>query len=283
MWNSKDVYYISDSTALLAEEMGKSMLCQFPEIGFNEEKIPFVREKRDAEMALARIMKQSGGLQPLIFCTIMEEQVRRVFDIAEVELIDLYGGFLSKLEHILEAKALHQPGFYRNRDDAKTEKRVEAIRYTLEHDDGKRTEGYDQADIILIGVSRTGKTPVSVYIATHMSLKAANFPMTADHLDAYELPADIIRNRTRAVGLTVTPQFLSRIREERYRGSKYASITTCKAELQRAEQLYMQHGIQIVHTEGKSIEELSAEVTNLPGICKKGRKRPPSESRDARE
>lgn len=273
MWNSKDVYYISDSTALLAEEMGKSMLCQFPEIGFNEEKIPFVREKRDAELALARIMKQSGGLQPLIFCTIMEEEVRRVFDIAEVELLDLYGSFLTKLEHILEAKALHQPGYYRTRDDAKTEKRVEAIRYTLEHDDGKRTEGYDQADLILIGVSRTGKTPVCAYIATHMGIKAANFPMTADHLDAYELPVDIIRNKARAVGLTVTPQFLHRIREERYRGSKYASITTCKAELQRAEQLYMQHSIQIVHTEGKSIEELSAEVTNLPGICKKGRKR----------
>ena len=275
MWNVKDVYYISDSTALLAEEMGRSLLCQFPETGFHEEKIPFVREKRDAELALARIMKQSGGLQPLIFCTIMEAEVRQVFDTAEVEMIDLYGGFLARLENVLEARALHQPGFYRNRDDAKTEKRVEAIRYTLDHDDGKKTEGYDQADIILVGVSRTGKTPVSVYIATHMGLKAANFPMTADHLGAYELPAEIIRNKTRAVGLTVTPQFLHRIREERYRGSKYAQLATCKAELQQAEQLYMQHGIQLVHTEGKSIEELSAEVTNLPGIRKKERLLPP--------
>ena len=271
MWNVKDVYYISDSTALLAEEIGQSLLCQFPEIGFHEEKIPFVREKRDAELALARIMKQSGGLQPLIFCTIMETEVRRVFDTAEVEMIDLYGGFLARLEDILEARALHQPGFYRNRDDAKTEKRVEAIRYTLDHDDGKKTEGYDQADIILVGVSRTGKTPVSVYIATHMGMKAANFPMTADHLGAYELPAEIIRNKARAVGLTVTPQFLHRIREERYRGSKYAQLATCRNELQQAEQLYMQHGIQLVHTEGKSIEELSAEVTNLPGIRKKER------------
>ena len=275
MWNVKDVYYISDSTALLAEEIGQSLLCQFPEIGFHEEKIPFVREKRDAELALARIMKQSGGLQPLIFCTIMEAEVRQIFDTAEVEMIDLYGGFLARLENVLEARALHQPGFYRNRDDAKTEKRVEAIRYTLDHDDGKKTEGYNQADIILVGVSRTGKTPVCVYIATHMGLKAANFPMTADHLGAYELPVEIIRNKSRAVGLTVTPQFLHRIREERYRGSKYAQLATCKAELQQAEQLYMQHGIQLVHTEGKSIEELSAEVTNLPGIRKKERLLPP--------
>jgi regulator of PEP synthase PpsR (kinase-PPPase family) len=271
MWNVKDVYYISDSTALLAEEIGQSLLCQFPEIGFHEEKIPFVRDKREAELALARIMKQSGGLQPLIFCTIMEAEVRQVFDTAEVEMVDLYGSFLARLENVLEAKALHQPGFYRNRDDAKTERQVEAIRYTLDHDDGKKTEGYDQADIILIGVSRTGKTPVCAYIATHMGLKAANFPMTADHLGAYELPADIIRNKARTVGLTVTPQFLHRIREERYRGSKYAQLATCKAELQQAEQLYMQHGIQIVHTEGRSIEELSAKVTNLPGIRKKER------------
>jgi len=171
----------------------------------------------------------------------------------------------------LEAEALHQPGFYRNRDDGKTEKQVEAIRYTIDHDDGRKTEDYDEADIILIGVSRTGKTPVCAYIATHMGLKAANFPMTPDHLGAYELPADIIRNKTRTVGLTVTPQFLHRIREERYKGSKYAQLATCRDELQQAEQLYMQHGIQIVHTEGKSIEELSAKVTNLPGIRKKER------------
>jgi regulator of PEP synthase PpsR (kinase-PPPase family) len=274
MWNVKDVYYISDSTALLAEEMGRSLLCQFPEIGFHEEKIPFIREKRDAELALARIIKQSGGLQPLIFCTIMEAETRQVFDRAEVELIDLYGGFLDRLERTLEAEALHQPGFYRNRDDGKTEKQVEAIRYTLDHDDGRKTEDYDQADIILIGVSRTGKTPVCAYIATHMGLKAANFPMTADHLGACELPADIIRNKARTVGLTVTPQFLHRIREERYQGSKYARLATCKDELQQAEQLYMQHGIQIVHTEGRSIEELSAKVTNLPGIRKKERLSP---------
>ncbi len=275
MWNVKDVYYISDSTALMAEDMGKSLLCQFPEIGFHEEKIPFVREKRDAEVVLAQIMEQSGGLQPLIFCTIMDAEVRRVFDTAEVEMIDLYGGFLDRLEHTLEAKALHQPGFFRNCDDSKTERQVEAIRYTLDHDDGRNTRGYDKADLILIGVSRTGKTPVCAYIATHMSLKAANFPMTADHLGAYEqLPADIIRNKSRSVGLTVTPQFLHRIREERYRGSKYAQLTTCKTELQQAEQLYMQHGIEIVHTEGKSIEELSAEVTNLPGIRKRERALP---------
>ncbi|XCN71646.1 MAG: pyruvate, phosphate dikinase/phosphoenolpyruvate synthase regulator [Candidatus Electrothrix aestuarii] len=271
MWTVKDVYYVSDSTALLTEDIGKSLLCQFPAIGLNEEKIPFVRTPHDAEKAVAHILKQSGGLLPLVFCTIINSEVLAVFDKAEIELFDLYGGLLDKLEVKLEAQALRQPGVFRNRDDAKPDKRVEAIHYTIEHDDGQRTSGYDQAEIILVGVSRTGKTPVSVYLATHMGLKTANFPMTADHLEAYELPADIIRNRKRTVGLTISPQFLHRIREERYKGSSYAQLATCRAEIGQAEQLYMRHGINTLNTEGKSIEELAVQITQLLGISKKKR------------
>ncbi|CAK8720200.1 Putative phosphoenolpyruvate synthase regulatory protein [Candidatus Electrothrix aarhusensis] len=271
MWSVKDVYYISDSAALLTEDIGKSLLCQFPAIGFNEEKIPFVKTRHDAEKAIAHILEQSGGLQPLVFCTIIDSDVCAVFDRAEIELFDLYGGLLDRLERKLEAKALRQPGAFRNPDDAQPDKRVEAIHYTIEHDDGQRTSGYDQAEIILVGVSRTGKTPVSVYLATHMGIKTANFPMTADHLGAYELPMDIIRNRKRTVGLTISPQFLHKIREERYKGSNYAQLATCRAEIRQADQLYMQHGIKTVNTEGKSIEELSVQVTQLLGISKKKR------------
>lgn len=188
-----------------------------------------------------------------------------------MELFDLYGGLLDRLEQKLEAKALRQPGVFRNRDDAQPDKRVEAIHYTIEHDDGQKSSGYDEAEILLIGVSRTGKTPVSVYLATHMGLKTANFPMTADHLAAYELPVDIVRNRRKTIGLTITPQFLHRIREERYKGSTYAQLATCRDEIRQAEQLYMRHGIKTVNTEGKSIEELAVQVTQLLGISKQKR------------
>jgi hypothetical protein len=272
MWNVKDVYYVSDSTALLTEDIGKSLLCQFPAIGLNEEKIPFVKTQHDAEKAVARIMKQSGGLLPLVFCTIIDPEIRDIFDRAEIEMFDLYGGLLDKLEHKLEAKALRQPGVFRNPGDtARPDKRVGAIHYTIEHDDGQRTSGYDQAEIILVGVSRTGKTPVSVYLATHIGLKVANFPMTADHLADYELPTDIVRNRHKTIGLTISPQFLHRIREERYKGSSYAQLATCRTEIRQAEQLYMRHGINTVNTEGKSIEELAVQVTQLLGISKKKR------------
>jgi regulator of PEP synthase PpsR (kinase-PPPase family) len=273
MWSVKDVYYVSDSTALLTEDMGKSLLCQFPEIGFNEEKIPFVRSIREARKALAHILDQSGGLQPIVFCTIMDRDVRTVFDVAEVEMLDLYGGFLNRLEQTLEAKALREPGFFRHNDDSQASQRVEAIHYSIEHDDGQKTSEYNEAEVILVGVSRTGKTPVSVYLATHMGLKAANFALTSDHLNNFKLPPDIVHNRKRVVGLTISAQYLHKIREKRYPGSTYAKLSTCSSELRQAEQLFLQHGIKTLKTDGRSIEELSVQVTQLLGISKKKWKR----------
>jgi len=269
MWNVKDIYYISDSTALLTEDMGKSLLCQFPEIGFNEEKIPFVRSVHDARKALDRILEQSGSLQPIVFCTIMDKEVRDVFDAAEVEMLDLYGGFLNDLERTLEARAVREPGFFRHTDDTMASERVEAIHYSIEHDDGQKTREYDEAEVILVGVSRTGKTPVSVYLATHMGLKAANFALTSDHLDAFKLPDDIVYHRNQVVGLTISAHYLHKIRQKRYPDSTYAKLSTCRTELKQAEQLFMQHGIKTLKTDGRSIEELSVQVTQLLGISKK--------------
>lgn len=271
MWSAKDVYYVSDSTALLTEDMARSMLCQFPEISFNEEKIPFVRTVNEAEKALKHILRQSRALQPLIFCTIMDDEVRAVFDVAEVEVLDLYGGFLNTLEMALETKALREPGYFRHGNSSQLDKRVEAIHYSLEHDDGKKIGEYDEADIILIGVSRSGKTPVSVYLATHLGLKAANFPLTPDHLSNYDLPADIVRNRARTVGLTTSPQYLHKMREKRYAGSSYAKLSTCTNELRQAEQLCLHHTIKTLNTEGRSIEEVAVQSTQLIGITRKRR------------
>ncbi|RUM36176.1 MAG: phosphoenolpyruvate synthase regulatory protein, partial [Desulfobulbus sp.] len=271
MWKIKDVYYISDSTAILTEELGRSLLCQFPEIHFNEEKIPFVRSVNEAKKALQHILEQSSALQPLVFCTIMDREVRAIFDVAEVVVFDLYGGFLNGLEKALEAKALREPGYFRHGDSSQTDQRVEAIHYTLEHDDGKKTSGYDAADIILIGVSRSGKTPVSVYLATHMGYKVANFPLTADHLSEYELPGDIVRNRRRTIGLTTSPAYLHKLRQKRYPGSSYASLATCANEVSQAEQLCLQHSIKTLNTEGRSIEEISVQTTQLLGLSRKRR------------
>jgi len=269
MWSSKDVYYISDSTGILATNLGQALICQFPEINFHEEKFPFVLNREEAKKILNYILKQSSGRRPLIFSTLMTQEIRAVFDSPEVELFDAFEIFMTRLEGCLEAKALGVPGFSRHIDNLTMAKRVEAIHYCLEHDDGVNTHELDEAEVILLGVSRSGKTPVSVYLATQMGLKSANFPLTAEYLREYTLPEGIIRNKKRAVGLTTTPELLHSVREKRYADSNYAKRSTCIEEIQTAETIFHNHQIPIVSTAGKSIEEIATQVSQELGLSKK--------------
>lgn len=269
MWTSKDVYYVSGSTGLLAEDMGQALLCQFQEVRFNQEKIPFIKDKAAAKKAMKYILEQSGGRRPLVFCTILNEKIQDIFDSPEVEFFNIFGNILEQLEVCLETRALRVTGYSRHLDEMILAERVEAIHYSIQHDDGTRTNEYNDAEVILVGVSRSGKTPVSVYLATHMGIKAANFPLTSDHLDSYKLPQDILRNKKKVVGLTISPHLLHKIREQRYSGSRYAQISTCTNELNQAKQIFMKCGIPIVDTDGISIEETSVQVTQLVGISKR--------------
>jgi len=269
MWSSKDVYYISDSTGILATNLGQALICQFPEINFHEEKFPFVLNREEAQKILAYILQRSSGRRPLIFSTIMTKEIRDVFDAPEVELFDAFEVFMTRLEGCLEAKALGVPGFSRHIDNLTMARRVEAIHYCLEHDDGINTHELDEAEVILLGVSRSGKTPVSVYLATQMGLKSANFPLTAEYLREYTLPAEIIRNKKRAIGLTTTPEVLHNVREKRYADSNYAKRSTCSEEIQTAETIFHNHQIPIVSTAGKSIEEVATQVSQELGLSRK--------------
>ncbi len=273
MTTTQDVYYVSGSTAILAEDMGKALLAQFQGMRFREEKIPFIYTPNDARKALDHILQQSVGNQPLVFCTIMDQATRDVFNCPEVKFFDIFLNTLELLEGALGAKALREPGYSRHFTISKMDKRVDAIHFSLEHDDGTRPAEYDEAEIILIGVSRSGKTPVSIYLATHMELKAANFPLTADHLDQHELPKEIVRNRKRAVGLTCSPLYLHTIREKRYAGSTYASLANCTRELQQAKQLYVRHNLKVLNVEGRSIEELAVQAIQAIGLTKKNQPR----------
>ncbi len=269
MWSSKDVYYISDSTGIMITNLGQALLCQFPEISFHEEKIPYVRSLKDAQKTLEYILNQSRGRRPIIFSTIMDLEIRNVFRSPEVEFFDVFDNFLDPLEHTLEARALRVPGFSRHSDNMTMAKRVEAINFCLEHDDGTKVNEFEEADVILLGVSRAGKTPVSVYLATQMGLKAANFPLTDEYLKAARLPDSVVHNLRRVVALTTTPELLHSIREKRYPGSKYARLTTCIEELQQAEELCHQQRVPIISSAGKSIEEIATQVAQEIGLARK--------------
>ncbi|MBU0730633.1 MAG: pyruvate, phosphate dikinase/phosphoenolpyruvate synthase regulator [Proteobacteria bacterium] len=269
MWSSKDIYYISDSTGILATGIGQALICQFPEINFREEKFPFILNKQDAQKTLQYILKESGGTRPLIFSTLMDPEIRNIFDAPEVELFDVFALFLDRLENCLEARALRLPGYSRHIDNLTMAKRVEAIDFCLHHDDGTKIGEFDEADVILLGVSRAGKTPVSVYLATQMGLKAANFPLTPEYLNLYTLPQEMHLNIRRAVGLTTTPELLKNVREKRYPDSNYAKLATCTKEIHQAERIFQQHQIPIISTAGKSIEEIATQVSQELGLSMK--------------
>ena len=199
----------------------------------------------------------------------MDPEIRQIFDNPEVEIFDIFGSLLDDLERSLETKALRVPGFSHHMDGMEMGKRVEAIHYCLEHDDGVNTHELDEAEVILLGVSRSGKTPVSVYLATQMGYKAANFPLTSEYLNQYKLPPELKAVTKRLVGLTTSPQFLSNVREKRYPASKYAKISTCREEIQQAEEIYRRNGIPSVSSSGKSIEEIATQICQVIDLPKK--------------
>ena len=261
MLKTKDVYYVSGSTGILAKNMGKALLAQFPEYDFKEESYPFIRTEEEARAVLKKILKRSGGSSPLVFSTLFFKDLNAIFDTPDVDFFNIFDYFLGNLESLLNEKALREPGFSRHLDDTLIAKRVNAIQYTISHDDGIGTKDYDQADILLVGVSRAGKTPVSVYLATQMGLKTANYPLVEEDLDGFRLPQDVVRNIQRVVGLSTTPQMLHVFRESRYKGSKYAEISTCLKEINQAKGIFLKYNVPVIYTEGKSIEETATQIT----------------------
>ena len=269
MLNKKNIYYVSGCTGIVATDVGKSLLSQFPETNFHEEKFPFIKNLSDAQKTINYILEQSVGVKPIIFSSLVNPEVREVFNRPEVELFDIYDAFLGHLENCLDDKPLLLPGSSRHVDDSGISKRAKAIDYCLEHDDGRKIVDYNKADVIVLGVSRSGKTPLSIYLATHIGLKVANYPLTEETLNNYKLPKEVSENITKTVGLTSNPEILSIIRQERYPDSNYAKRSVCIQELRQAEQIYQNYKIPYINTSRKSIEELAAQILQEIGLYKK--------------
>ena len=269
MWTVKDVYYISGSTGILAANYGQALISQFPEISFNEKTFPFITSVAQAKKTMQKILDYAGGRRPIVFTSLVDPKIRDVFDNPEVEFIDIFESRLSFMETVLECKALRIAGSSRQTDFVVLKERVEAIHYSLEHDDGVRIQEYNQANVIILGVSRAGKTPVSVFLATQMGLKAANFPLTTEYLQPLKLPETILPNRMRMIGLSCSPQFLSNVREKRLPGSKYASLANCREEIHLADQIYQRYSIPSISSTGKSIEEVATQIAQELNLSKK--------------
>ncbi len=256
----REIYYVSENTGLLSKDTGKSLICQFPDIVFKEEVVPFIRTVDDAKKTLDEILAKPSESPPIIFSTIFSPELNDIFDHEDVIFFNVCEPFLAQLEIILDRNAMRTSGTSRNLDRAIMTSRVDAIHYTIAHDDGTALREYREADLIIVGVSRAGKTPISVFLATQMGIKTANYPLVESDLAHCHLPSDIISSRQKVIGLSISPEVLKSFREQRYPGSTYARIETCKKELIQARRIFEKYNFPVVYSDGRSIEETATQV-----------------------
>lgn len=262
-------FFVSDGTGITAEALGLSLLSQFGHIEFEKVTISFVDSIDKAREAVARIDKATSdsGHRPLVFDTIVNQEVRQVLATANAFLVDIFGAFLKPLEEELATGSSYTVGKSHAISDRQAYKtRIDAVHFALDNDDGARTRHYDQADIVLVGVSRSGKTPTSLYLALQFGLRAANYPLTEDDLDGEGLPKVLKPYKSKIFGLLVDADRLAAIRNERMPGSKYASAHQCELEVRAAEAIYKHEHIPHLNVTELSIEEISSRIIQLTNI-----------------
>ena len=260
----RTVFFLSDRTGITAEMLGNSLLTQFEDFDFLRVTIPFVDTPERVAEAIRQVNEtaQREGRRPLVISSVvdeaMSETIRRD---AEALTLDLFQVFIQPLEAELGAKSSHAAG--RSHGIANSHEyfaRMEAINFTQAHDDGATTRDLEKAQVILVGVSRCGKTPTSLYLALQFGIRAANFPLTPDDFTDRRLPGSVVPLRAKLFGLTIQPERLREIREERRPGSKYAALDNCRFEVREAEALMTREGIPMLDTTTKSIEEIATTI-----------------------
>jgi len=259
----RTVFIVSDGTGITAETFSHSVLSQFDQAKFEQVRVPFIDSLEKADMAVARINHCAEEQQqpPIVFSTLVDPDTLARVKQANAVVLDLFGAFVEPIEHALGVKSNHSIG--RSHVSASSEQyrnRIEAINFTLAHDDGQFVRGLGQADVILVGVSRCGKTPTSLYLAMQYAVKAANFPLTPDDFERNALPSTIVPYRHKLFGLSIAPERLAEVRHERRPDSVYASPQQCRYEVTHAERLMRRENIAWLSTTTKSIEEISTTV-----------------------
>jgi hypothetical protein len=266
--NSRQVFFLSNGTAITAETLGMSLLAQFPDHSFQTHTVPFVDSPEKANAVtddINRCIEESGQM-PIVICTMADENLINIIKHSQALVIDPFGDILPRLEKALAAQH-HQPfESHRTVNPSLYESRIDAIDYAMLHDDGGKMQNYDEADIILVGVSRSGKTPSCLYLALQFGIKAANYPITEEDMDSDQLPKPIAPFREQLYGLTTDLQRLVNIREERRPNSRYASTNQCRFELRAVEEMYMRHRIPYINTSRMSVEEISARIIRDNGL-----------------
>lgn len=264
MPDRRTVFFLSDRTGITAEMLGNSLLTQFDDIRFHRVTIPFVDSPEKVADAVRQVNESADreGRRPIVISSVVDEAMSEIIRRdARALTLDLFGVFIQPLEAELGTKSSHAAGKSHGiADSHEYFARMEAINFTQAHDDGVSTRDLGKAQVILVGVSRCGKTPTSLYLALQFGIRAANFPLTPDDFANHKLPASVLPHRSKLFGLTIAPERLRQIREERRPDSTYASLDNCRYEVREAEAMMVRERIPMLNTTTKSIEEIATTI-----------------------
>lgn len=261
--NHRTVFFVSDQTGVTAETMGHSLLTQFGGLAFRQVTLPFISTVDKAEEAVRRINATGAaeGVRPVIFSTLVQEPLREVLKRANALFLDFFDAFLTPLEAELQVRSSRTEGKAHGiADSTSYNLRINATNFAMANDDGSMNQDYDHADVILVGVSRSGKTPTCLYMALQYGIFAANYPLADEEFETSRLPAKLRQYQHKLYGLTIAPERLQQIRNERRPDSKYSSASQVAFELRSAEALYNHYGIPYINTTECSIEEIASRI-----------------------
>lgn len=263
------VFFVSDQTGVTVETLGHSLLEQFEGMEFETVTLPFVDTVQKAERVAARIdlSANEDGRRPIVFASLVQDEVRAALLQANGLVLDFFDAYLAPLEAELKSQSSHT--LRRNHgidDSAGYNQRIDATNFAMVADDGHGGELYERADIILIGVSRSGKTPTCLYLALQYGIFAANYPLTGDEFEGSSLPRSLAGYRDKLYGLTIKPERLQNIRRERRAEGQYASAGQVSFELRAAESLFRRHQIPFIDTTHSSIEEIASTILSEAGL-----------------
>jgi regulator of PEP synthase PpsR (kinase-PPPase family) len=264
----RTVLFVSDRTGITAETLAHSLLSQFEQVDFNKINLPFVDSLDKAKAAAERIneIAIADGERPLVFSTMVDDTLRQVIESSSGFVLDMFQVFVKPLETELGTDSSHAVGRSHGVvSDTTYQARIEAINFALANDDGV-TNNYDKADVVLIGVSRTGKTPTSLYMALQFGVLAANYPLIEQDMGNDHLPGTLTAHREKLFGLSILPDRLRQIRSERRPNSDYASLRQCEREVRHVESIFRREGIPFINTSAMSIEEIATTIMEQKGI-----------------
>ena len=263
------VYFLSDQTGVTAETLGHSLITQFNSENFRQVTLPFIDTRNKAEEAVDRINKsaRNGSPRPIIFSTLVQDDFRAIVRQSDGLFLDIFDAFLTPLGEELQEQPTQEPGRAHGMSDIDAYmKRIEATNFALANDDGGMSRNYEKADVILVGVSRSGKTPTCLYLALQYGVYAANFPLTDEEFESGQLPGILVEHKKKLFGLSIAPERLRHIRKERRAVGRYSSAQQVRYELRETEKLFRRYGIPNVDTTKFSIEEIASRILDSTGV-----------------